>query len=68
MANRIAPVAGSTVSVWRSLRNLVLCSNVLSDFNSAQAPDLETAAISVNTYEKMEAILARELAGVVGET
>lgn len=47
-------------NVWRMLRNMVLCAGVRAQLANDQEIDLESAAIAVNTYERMEAAMARD--------
>jgi len=49
-------------AIWRPLRNAVLASTIAHDFRAHEDLDLETAAIALSTFPRMEAQVAAALA------
>lgn len=54
-------------NVWRMLRNLVLCAGVRAHLVADQEVELESAAIAINTYERMEAAMTRDFVKTLAE-
>jgi aminoglycoside phosphotransferase (APT) family kinase protein len=50
-----------TFAIWRPLRNAVLGANIAHDFVAKEDLDLDTAAIALSTYPRMEAQLMKAL-------
>lgn len=51
-------------AIWRPLRNAVLASTIAHDFRAHEDLDLETAAIALSTFPRMEGQVAAALAKV----
>jgi aminoglycoside phosphotransferase (APT) family kinase protein len=51
--------------IWRPLRNAVACGTVMHSLMSAEADDIDPVTISMSTFVRLQADLARSLAAVV---
>lgn len=53
--------------VWRPLRNAVVCGTVLHSVMNGKADDIDPVTISLSTFQRLQADLARSLEGVLAE-
>ena len=53
--------------VWRPLRNAVACGTVMHSLMTAPADDIDPVTISMSTFVRLQADLARSLAAVTAE-